>query len=259
MSGRIGTRGRNNQQGPKEEEEEGSSVSTFPIPPFCAKSSFSSGVLKDVRGKLLEREKKKEREYITTISSADGGGCGGSCLVHSSSTTKVGTAVFQAGKKFSPACPHLSNTAEGEEGVDKPFHFLIPAAATSLSPFSLLQKQAMLVRQLEEEVVKSRQHAKETNPEIKAHIEALQVENDHLTREIAILKETIKVSSNMAVCKFHYTSPCSLIGRLQSIFLAIIVVDTARPSPTIYYYVCCWCHSTSSMPATCAPRHKVAA
>ena len=51
----------------------------------------------------------------------------------------------------------------------------------------------MLVRQLEEEVVKSRQHAKETNPEIKAHIEALQIENDALTREIAILKETIKV------------------------------------------------------------------
>ena len=56
----------------------------------------------------------------------------------------------------------------------------------------------MLVRQLEEEVVKSRQHAKETNPEIKAHIEALQVENDALTREIAILKETIKVSSRSA-------------------------------------------------------------
>ncbi len=54
----------------------------------------------------------------------------------------------------------------------------------------------MLVRQLEEEVVKSRQHAKETNPEIKAHIEALQVENDHLTREVAILKETIRVSES---------------------------------------------------------------
>ena len=53
----------------------------------------------------------------------------------------------------------------------------------------------MLVRQLEEEVVKSRQHAKDTNPEVKAHIEALQIENDHLTREVAILKETIKVRS----------------------------------------------------------------
>ena len=67
-----------------------------------------------------------------------------------------------------------------------------------------LQKQAMLVRQLEEEVVKTRQHAKETNPEIKAHIEGLQLENDHLTREVAILKETIKVSP----LRFHlFCSP----------------------------------------------------
>ena len=60
----------------------------------------------------------------------------------------------------------------------------------------------MLVRQLEEEVVKTRQHAKETNPEIKAHIEGLQLENDHLTREVAILKETIKVSLPL---KCYYT------------------------------------------------------
>ena len=52
----------------------------------------------------------------------------------------------------------------------------------------------MLVRQLEEEVVKTRAHAKETNPEIKAHIESLQIENDALTREVAILKETTKVN-----------------------------------------------------------------
>ena len=58
----------------------------------------------------------------------------------------------------------------------------------------------MLVRQLEEEVVKTRQHAKETNPEIKAHIEGLQLENDHLTREVAILKETIKVSPIPTIC-----------------------------------------------------------
>lgn len=62
----------------------------------------------------------------------------------------------------------------------------------------LFQKQAMLVRQLEEEVVKTRQHAKETNPEIKAHIEGLQVENDHLTREVAILKETTKVKPQIS-------------------------------------------------------------
>ena len=28
---------------------------------------------------------------------------------------------------------------------------------------------------------------------VKAHLEALQVEHDHLTREIAILRETVKV------------------------------------------------------------------
>ena len=62
----------------------------------------------------------------------------------------------------------------------------------------------MLVRQLEEEVVKTRAHAKETNPEIKAHIESLQIENDALTREVAILKETTKVPdlyrSNHVLC-----------------------------------------------------------
>ena len=52
----------------------------------------------------------------------------------------------------------------------------------------------MLVRQLEDEVVKAKTQASQTNPEVKAHMEALQVENDHLTREIAILRETAKVS-----------------------------------------------------------------
>merc|ERR1711997_205088 len=54
------------------------------------------------------------------------------------------------------------------------------------------QKQAMLVRQLEDEVVKCKTQASHTNPEVKAHMEALQVENDHLSREIAILRETVK-------------------------------------------------------------------
>ena len=65
----------------------------------------------------------------------------------------------------------------------------------------------MLVRQLEEEVVKTRQHAKETNPEIKAHIEGLQLENDHLTREVAILKETIKVSPHLLLLYLCSTNP----------------------------------------------------
>jgi hypothetical protein len=32
--------------------------------------------------------------------------------------------------------------------------------------------------------------------QVKAHMEALQVENDHLSREIAILRETVKVKYN---------------------------------------------------------------
>ena len=76
--------------------------------------------------------------------------------------------------------------------------------------FVSFQKQAMLVRQLEEEVVKTRAHAKETQPEIKHHIEGLQMENDHLTREVAILKETTKVytmrSNNIVIhtCRTFY-------------------------------------------------------
>ena len=65
-----------------------------------------------------------------------------------------------------------------------------------------LQKQAMLVRQLEDEVVKAKTHASQTNPEVKAHLEALQVENDHLSREIAILRETVKVKL------FHSNPKC---------------------------------------------------
>ena len=64
----------------------------------------------------------------------------------------------------------------------------------------------MLVRQLEEEVVKTRAHAKETNPEIKAHIEGLQMENDHLTREVAILKETTKVLTYSFLTKSVHSS-----------------------------------------------------
>ena len=32
---------------------------------------------------------------------------------------------------------------------------------------------------------------------VKAHLEALQVENDHLSREIAILRETVKVNISL--------------------------------------------------------------
>ena len=50
----------------------------------------------------------------------------------------------------------------------------------------------MLVRQLEEELrIRSMQ-----NPslEMRQHVEAIYAENEHLTREVAILRETVKVN-----------------------------------------------------------------
>jgi cell division protein FtsB len=57
-----------------------------------------------------------------------------------------------------------------------------------------LQKQAMLVRQLEEEL---RLRMRAPNIEMQQQIEALYAENEHLTREIAILRDTIKVNRNL--------------------------------------------------------------
>lgn len=54
----------------------------------------------------------------------------------------------------------------------------------------LLQKQAMLVRQLEEEL---RMRMRNPSVELQQQMEMLFAENEHLTREIAILRETIKV------------------------------------------------------------------
>ncbi|XP_030748232.1 ELKS/Rab6-interacting/CAST family member 1-like [Sitophilus oryzae] len=53
------------------------------------------------------------------------------------------------------------------------------------------QKQAMLVRQLEEEL---RMRMRGPSIEIQQQMEALYQENDHLQREIAILRDTIKVT-----------------------------------------------------------------
>lgn len=52
------------------------------------------------------------------------------------------------------------------------------------------QKQAMLVRQLEEEL---RLRMRQPAPELQQQLEALFSENEHLQREIAILRDTIKV------------------------------------------------------------------
>lgn len=61
----------------------------------------------------------------------------------------------------------------------------------SLTDFVLLQKQAMLVRQLEEEL---RMRMRGPSIEMQQQMEAIYQENEHLTREIAILRDTIKVN-----------------------------------------------------------------
>lgn len=63
--------------------------------------------------------------------------------------------------------------------------------------FVLFQKQAMLVRQLEEEL---RMRMRGPSIEMQQQVEALYQENDHLTREIAILRDTIKVSECISIC-----------------------------------------------------------
>lgn len=50
----------------------------------------------------------------------------------------------------------------------------------------------MLVRQLEEEL---RMRMRQPNIEMQQQMEAIYAENEHLTREIAILRDTIKVSA----------------------------------------------------------------
>lgn len=57
------------------------------------------------------------------------------------------------------------------------------------------QKQAMLVRQLEEEL---RMRMRQPSLEVQQQIETLYAENEHLTREIAILRDTIKVSCGVS-------------------------------------------------------------
>lgn len=72
--------------------------------------------------------------------------------------------------------------------------------------FPSLQKQAMLVRQLEEEL--RHQKARGLSVEVQSQLENLSTENDHLNREVAILRETIKVSC--CTLPVFFTFPFSL-------------------------------------------------
>lgn len=54
----------------------------------------------------------------------------------------------------------------------------------------------MLVRQLEEELrMRSLQNP---SHEVRHQVEAMYAENDHLTREVAILRETVKVCPSIS-------------------------------------------------------------
>lgn len=65
----------------------------------------------------------------------------------------------------------------------------------------------MLVRQLEEEL---RMRMRGPNMELTQQVELLLNENDHLTREVAILRETIKVPK-------HGTRPFLLSGQRRPV------------------------------------------
>lgn len=60
--------------------------------------------------------------------------------------------------------------------------------------YLVLQKQSMMVRQLEEEL---RMRMRGPSVEMQQQMEVLYNENEHLTREIAILRDTIKVNINV--------------------------------------------------------------
>lgn len=65
-----------------------------------------------------------------------------------------------------------------------------------------MQKQGLLIRQLEEEL---RLRIRQPNLELQQQMETLYAENEHLTREINILRDTIKVKTNIfAIKTFFY-------------------------------------------------------
>lgn len=63
----------------------------------------------------------------------------------------------------------------------------------------------MLVRQLEDEL---RQRIRQPNIEMQQQVEGMYAENEHLTREIAILRDTIKVEKKKRIYeKYLFSAP----------------------------------------------------
>lgn len=74
-------------------------------------------------------------------------------------------------------------------------------------PFDVLQKQNALMQQLEEELRLSHHR----NPEVDIqHLEALYAEKEHMTKEIYLLRETIKVI--FLFIQVRHSESCFSIG-----------------------------------------------
>lgn len=67
--------------------------------------------------------------------------------------------------------------------------------------YFVLQKQSIMVRQLEEEL---RMRMRGPSVEMQQQMEVLYNENEHLTREIAILRDTIKVNINVQMLQIIF-------------------------------------------------------
>lgn len=83
----------------------------------------------------------------------------------------------------------------------------------------------MLVRQLEEEL---RMRMRQPNIEMQQQMEAIFAENEHLTREIAILRDTIKVSPPIKRKRIHKKTNGFIT--IPSTILLIIQQSGARDS-----------------------------
>lgn len=91
----------------------------------------------------------------------------------------------------------------------------------------------MLVRQLEEEL---RARMRQPNIEMQQQIEAVYAENDHLQREISILRETIKDLE----CRVE-TQKQTLIARDESIKKLLEMLQAkgmGKWNLVFFYYIC---------------------
>ncbi|KMQ95081.1 elks rab6-interacting cast family member 1 [Lasius niger] len=109
----------------------------------------------------------------------------------------------------------------------------------------------MMVRQLEEEL---RMRMRGPNVEIQQQMEVLYNENEHLTREIAILRDTIKelelrIETQKQTLQARDESIKKLLEMLQNKGMAITIIVTVTASHPIidynnnYYY---YMHNTTT-------------